>query len=276
MSLPSVSRSLAGLERELGVRLLTRTARGLVQTDCGLVYYRKCQQILADVRDADGVAQSHAQMTAGSLRVTAPATFGRHHVAPGIAEFLEKYPRLSVYLSLTDHIESLTQQRLDLAIRVSVLREESLTARRLGYVQRTVVGAPTYFGEHGVPRHPGDLERHECLRFTHYSDADEWHFVDEGRDVTIAVSGRLQSNSQDALVDAVLAGAGLAVLPSWLVREYVETGRMQRVLTEFEAPCTPVYAVLPTRGPPPKKVAALIDFLAERYQRHEVLTIGSR
>jgi DNA-binding transcriptional LysR family regulator len=271
-SLPSVSRSLAGLERELGVRLLTRTNRGLVQTDCGLVYYRKCQQVLADVRDADAAAQSHAHTTAGTLRVTAPVTFGRHHVAPGIAEFLEKYPRVSAYLSLTDHVESLPEQRLDLAIRVSALRDESLTARRLGYVQRTVVGAPIYFGEHGVPRQLRDLERHECLRFTHYSDADEWHFVESGHALTVRISGRLHSNNQDALVDAVLAGAGLAVLPTWLVREYIETGRMQRVLTEFEAPRTPVYAVLPTRGPPPKKVSALIDFLAERYERHQVLT----
>src|SRR5579862_4967131 len=176
MSLPSVSRILGTLERELGVKLIARSTRGMSETDGGRLYYRRCQRILADLRDADTAVQSHTQVPAGELRVTAPVTFGRYHVAPSIAEFLERYPRLSCYLSLTDQCESLAEQRLDVAIRVATLRVQGITARRLGYVQRVVVGSREYFEGHSKPAHPRDLVRHTCMHYTHYLRADEWSF----------------------------------------------------------------------------------------------------
>jgi DNA-binding transcriptional LysR family regulator len=239
------------------------------------LYYRRCQRILADLRDADAAVQSHTQVPAGELRVTAPVTFGRHHVAPSIAEFLERYPRLSVYLSLTDQCEHLAEQRLDVAIRVATLRGQGLTARRLGYVQRAVVGSREYFEGHSKPTHPRDLVRHNCMHFTHYLRADEWNFSDQGRAVTIKVRGRMRTNNQEALLDAVLAGAGLAVLPTWLIREPLQDARLQRVLTEFEAPRTPVYAVFARTGVPPNKVRALVEFLADRYRERDVLAAES-
>ncbi|MDB6091520.1 MAG: LysR family transcriptional regulator [Gammaproteobacteria bacterium] len=275
MSLPSVSRILGTLERELGVRLIARSTRGLAETDGGRLYYRRCQRILAELRDADTAVQSHTQVPAGELRVTAPVTFGHHHVAPSIAEFLERYPRLSVYLSLTDQCEHLAEQRLDVAIRVATLRGQGLTARRLGYVQRAVVGSREYFERESKPIHPRDLLRHNCMHFTHYLRADEWNFSDQGRTVTIKVRGRMRTNNQEALLDAVLAGAGLAVLPTWLIREPLQDGRLQRVLTEFEAPRTPVYAVFARSGVPPNKVRALVEFLADRYREREVLAAES-
>jgi DNA-binding transcriptional LysR family regulator len=116
LSLPTVSRVLANLEKELGVRLITRTTRGLAETDCGKLYYRHCRQILDDIREADAAVVSHNRAPSGELRVTAPVTFGRHHVAPHVADFLERYPHMSCYLSLSDHCESLPEQRLDVAI----------------------------------------------------------------------------------------------------------------------------------------------------------------
>lgn len=271
LSLPTVSRTLGSLERELGVRLIARTTRGLTETDSGGLYYRRCQQILADVREADAAVQSHATVPSGELRVTAPATFGRHHVAPAVAEFLDRYPKLSFYLSLTDHCESMAEQRLDLAIRVATLRDESLTARRLGYIQRAVVGSKEYFDKYPAPKHPRELARHNCLHFTHYLRADEWNFADHGRILAVRVSGRMRANNQEALVDAVLAGAGVAVLPTWLIKAPLESGQLIRVLADFEAPRTPVYAVLPTHGPPPPKVRAFIELLAERYRTRDIL-----
>jgi DNA-binding transcriptional LysR family regulator len=271
MSLPSVSRILGTLERELGVKLIARSTRGMNETDGGRLYYRRCQRILADLRDADTAVQSHTQVPAGELRVTAPVTFGRYHVAPSIAEFLERYPRLSVYLSLTDQCEHLAEQRLDVAIRVATLRIQGVTARRLGYVQRVVVGSREYFERHSKPTHPRDLVRHNCMHYTHYLRADEWSFSEQGQPVTVKVRGRLRTNNQEALVDAALAGAGLAMLPTWLIREPLQDGRLHRVLTEFEAPRTPVYAVFPNRGAQPNKVRALVEFLAERYRDRDVL-----
>jgi DNA-binding transcriptional LysR family regulator len=272
VSLPTVSRILAALERELGSRLLARTTRGLTETDGGRLYYDRCRRILEDLRLADAAVQSHSKVPAGELRVTAPVTFGRRHVASYVTPFLEKYPRLSVYLLLTDRYESLVEQRLDLAIRVAALHDQSLTAIRLGYVQRAVVGSPQYFEKHPPPMHPRELGRHECLHFTHYLRADEWTFQEQGHEISLRVRGRLRTNNQDALVDAVLAGAGLAVLPMWLVKDALDKGQLQRVLAEFERPRTPVHAVLPTKGAPPNKVRAFVDFLSARYEERGILS----
>lgn len=271
MSLPTVSRVLSTLERDLGVRLLVRSTRDLTQTDAGRVYYRRCRQILDDVRQGDLDVQSHARVPTGELRITAPVTFGRYHVAPLVTEFLERHSQLSSYLLLSDECESLAEQRLDVAVRIAVLREQSVTARRLGYIQRAVVGSAEYFRHNPVPRHPRELTQHNCLHFTHYLRADDWNFYDQGRKLSVKVAGRTRANNQEALADAVLAGAGLAVLPTWLVKAALESGRMRRVLVEFEAPGTPVYAVFPTRGAPPGKVRAFVDFVGERYREEAIL-----
>jgi DNA-binding transcriptional LysR family regulator len=271
VSVPTVSRVLSALEKELGVRLIARTTHGLTETDSGRLYYRHCRHILGELREADAAVQSHAKAPSGELRVTAPVTFGRFHVAPLVVAFLERYPRLLFYLLLTDHCESLSEQRLDLAIRIAALQETGTAARRLGYVQRAVVGSADYFARNPVPTHPRELVRHNCLRFTHYSRADEWHFAEHGRSVRVRVRGRLRTNNQEALVDAVLAGTGLAVLPTWLIGTHLSSGRLCRVLAEFEAPRTPVYAVFPTRGPPPSKVRTFVDFLAESYRENAIL-----
>ena len=272
MSLPTVSRTLAALERELGARLIARTTHGLTQTDAGRLYYRQCSAILERVREAEAAVQSHSRVPTGELRVTAPVTFGRYHVSPSVAEFLERFPRLSFYLLLSDHCESLAEQRLDLAIRIAEVRDQGVAARRLGYVQRVVVGSREYFAKHPPPKHPADLSQHNCLHFTHYLRADEWTFHESGRRITVRVSGRMRTNNQEALVDAVVAGAGVAVLPAWLVRDDLESGTLQRVLTEYEAARTPVYAVFPTRGPPPNKVRVFVEFLGERYRARGILS----
>ena len=272
ISLPTVSRMLSALERDLGVRLIARTTRGLTETDAGRLYYRRCLTILDEIREAESAVQSHAKAPAGELRVTAPVTFGRYHVAPSMAQFLERYPRLSFYLLLSDHCESLSEQRLDVAVRVAALQKETVTARRLGYVQRAVVGSKEYFDIHPMPNHPSDLAGHNCMHFTHYLRADEWSFQEQGRKITVRVNGRMRTNNQEALVDAVLAGAGLAVLPTWLVQNALDGGRLHRVLAEFEAPRTPVYAVFPAHGPPPSKVRTFVEFLGELYRAQGVLS----
>lgn len=271
VSLPTVSRILAGLERNLGVRLIARTTRGINETDGGRLYYRRCQKILSDIDEANAAAQAHSQAPVGELRVTAPVTFGSYHVAPSVAEFLERYPRISFYLSLNDRVESLPEQRLDVAIRIAVVRTQAVTVRRLGYVQRAVVGSQEYFAKHSTPKHPRELADHNCMHFTYHLRADEWNFEDQGRSLNVRVRGRMRTDNQEALLDAVLAGAGLAVLPTWLIKKELDDGRLTRVLSEYEAARTPVYAVFPRPGPPPNKVRAFVDFLAERYDREGVL-----
>jgi DNA-binding transcriptional LysR family regulator len=271
ISLPTVSRTLTALERELGVRLVTRTSRGVSETDGGRLYYLRCRSILDELREADAAVQTHAKVPAGELRVTAPVTFGRHHVAPAVGRFLERYARLSVYLLLTDRCEALNEQRLDVAVRVATLRDPNMTAVRLGYVQRVVVGAPGYFAKHPPPTHPRDLAGHNCLHFSHYLRADEWAFQAEGHPLSVRVRGRIRTNNQEVLLDAVIAGEGLAVLPMWLAGDAIAAGRLQRVLPEFERPRTPVHAILPSKGVPPNKVRLFVEFLRARFDEHGVL-----
>lgn len=273
-SLPTVSRMLSGLERDLGVKLVARNTHDLSLTDGGRLYYQRCRRILDELGEADAAVQSHSKVPSGELRVTAPVTFGRYHVAPHLAEFLEHHSRVSFYLLLTDYCEPLSEQRLDLAIRVAALHDPNLTAARLGYVQRAVVGAPSYFARHPMPAHPRELSNHNCLHFTHYLRAEEWTFQEAGRPISVRLRGRVRANNQEALLDAVLSGAGLAVLPMWLVKEAIAAGRLQRVLSEFERPRTPVHAVLPNRGPAPSKVRTFIDFLSARYREHGVLAVS--
>lgn len=272
VSLPTVSRVLRALERDLGVRLVARTTRGLTETESGRLYYRRCRQILDDISDSESAVQSHAKAPAGELRVTAPVTFGRHHVAPAVATFLERHPRISFYLSLTDQCEPLLERRYDLAIRVALLRQENLAARRLGYIQRAVVGSREYLLRHGIPQHPRELVKHNCLHFTHYLRADEWTFIERGQRITVRLKGRMRTDNQEALLECVLAGTGLAVLPTWLAQPALEAGRLQRVLPEFEAARTPVYALFPTRGPVPGKVRTFVEFLATHYREKGILS----
>jgi DNA-binding transcriptional LysR family regulator len=271
ISLPSVSRVLGQFERELGVRLIARTTRGLVETDSGKAYYQRCRQILDEIREADIEIQHHARAASGELRVTAPVTFGRHHIAPAAPAFLQQHTRLSLNLSLTDSCVSLTEQRFDVAIRVAVLRNERLAARKLGYVQHKLVGSAEYFARRGVPEHPHDLSRHDCLHFTPCLRTDEWHFSHAGRTLAVKVRGRMRANNQGALLDAANAGAGIALLPAWLVRRPIESGDLMSVLEAYEPPRTPVHAIFPTQGAPPHKVRAFVEFLAQRFREQGTL-----
>lgn len=271
VSLPTVSRTLRALEHDLGVRLIARTTRGLMETEGGRLYHQYCRKILEDMREAEAAVQTHAKAPNGELRITAPVTFGRHHIAPQLAAFLDRYPRVSCYLSLSDQCEPLAEHRFDLAIRVATLRDAALSVRRLGYIQRAVVGSREYFAKYPPPAHPLDLAQHNCMHFTHYQRADEWNFQEGGRPICVRVRGRMRANNQEALVDSVLAGAGLAILPTWLVQRELDAGCVRRVLSEFEAPRTPVHAVFPTRGMQPNKVRSFVDFIAQRFRERQVL-----
>jgi DNA-binding transcriptional LysR family regulator len=275
VSLPTVSRVLRGLERDLGVRLIARTTRGLTETDSGRLFYERCRTILEEMREAEAAVQAHARAPAGELRVTAPVTFGRHHVAPCLAAFLERYPKLSFCLSLSDQCELLSEQRYDIAIRVAALREPAMTVRRLGYIQRAVVGSRDYFARYPLPRHPQELTKHICLHYTHFMPTDEWRFREGERTLRVHVTARMRANNQEVLVEAVRSGVGLAVLPTWLVQEGLDSGELRRVLAEFEAPRTPVHAIFATHGAPSRKARSFVDFLAGHFKSRDILSSGS-
>lgn len=271
VSLPTVSRVLSTLERELGVRLLLRTTRGFRETESGQLYYDRCRKILADVRLAEREAQGLQPIPTGELRITAPVLYGQRHVAPIVARFLDLHPKASANLLLNDQIEPLVEQRIDVAIRVGGAHSAHAAVRSLGVIQRVVVASLGYLERHDPPTKPRDLVHHNCLLFTHYFHADEWRFRHRDKDVVVPVQGRLRTNNQEALLQAVLAGAGVALLPDWLVRSHVASGLLKVLLADCSGPNTPVHAVFPTPGSQPRIVRAFVDLVADHYRRERIL-----
>ncbi|MGH6929130.1 MAG: LysR family transcriptional regulator [Dongiaceae bacterium] len=269
VSLASVSRQLAALEEKLGARLLSRTTRRLSLTEGGRAYYARCKRILGDVEEAEAEVSQFQASPSGGIVVSASMLFGSTFLAPVLSGFLDRYPRVSIELPLTDRFVNLVEEGIDVAVRVGGLADSSLVARRIGAFRRVVCAAPRYLKEHGVPREPADVARHACLIFSMLAEADRWRFSRDGRDLTIAVTGRLRSNNQEVLLRAALDSAGIMLAPSWLVRDQVAKGRLRVVLHEFEPEPTPIHILYPHARLLSAKVRALIDYLAGQWREED-------
>ena len=262
-----VTKHVAALEDRLAVRLIERTTRKLSVTEAGARYYARCAQILADVEDAEREAAQATVVPRGTLRISAPHTFARMHVAPFLAEFQQRYPEVALELDLSDRFVDMLEEGFDLAIRIADgLPESTLVARRLAVCRFVVCGSPAYFARHGAPQVPDDLARHPCLGYTLSAREHNWVFAceDEHRHV-VEVTGSLRSNSGDLLRAAAIGGAGVARLPTFYVGEDLRAGRLQAVLTDYRVQDHAIYAVYPSRKHLTAKVKAFIDLLSERY-----------
>jgi DNA-binding transcriptional LysR family regulator len=269
VSLASVSRQLAALEEKLGARLLSRTTRRLSLTEGGRAYYARCKRILGDVEEAEAEVSQFQASPSGRIVVSASMLFGSIFLAPVLSGFLDRYPRVSLELPLTDRFVNLVEEGIDLAVRVGGLADSSLVARRIGVFRRVVCAAPRYLKRRGVPREPAEVARHDCLIFSMLAEADRWRFSRDGRDIAVPVEGRLRSNSQEVLLRAALDSAGIMLAPSWLVRDHVAKGRLRVVLQEFEPEPTPIHILYPHARLLSAKVRALIDYLAGQWREED-------
>lgn len=260
-----IGRRLDALEARLGVRLLTRTTRKLTLTFEGQAFLEDCQRLLNDLANAEASVSLGGVKASGHLRLSAPAGFGRIHVAPHVAEFLEANPEVTVNLDLSDRLVDLVNEGIDCAVRVGELSDSSLVSVRLGDMRRMVVASPDYVARRGAPQVLGDLARHECLSL---GQQRGWTFRDPeepGKTVSIKVAGRLECNDGAVLHEWALAGRGLAWRSLWEVGEDVRAGRLVSVLDEFAAPPLGVYAVFPQRRQLPLRVRLFIDLLKHTY-----------
>ncbi len=268
MAPSSVARGIGALEDELGVRLLHRTTRKLSLTEAGRLYHERSKRILAEVDDARlSVTQLEAEPR-GRLRLSAPVTFGRLHVAPALPGFLAGYPAVQIDLSLTDAFVDLVEEGVDLAIRIGELQDSSLIARRLARNVRVICGSPGYFERAGVPSAPADLGQHNCLVYKRQSNRAVWRLRDRQQTYEVEVGGSLWANNADALHTAALAGLGLVILPTWMVGQDVRRGALKVVFAAYQvspgALDTSIYAVFPYARHLSPKVRALVDFLVKR------------
>jgi DNA-binding transcriptional LysR family regulator len=266
-SLAAVSRQLAQLEDRLGVRLLQRSTRKLSLTEGGRGYFERAKRILGEVEEAELLLAEAESAVAGRLVVSAPVLFGRLHVAPAIAGFLAAYPQVALELLLEDRYVDLIAESVDVAVRIGELGDSSLIARKLGEFRRVVCAAPDYLARHGRPRRPDELAQHGCLVFSMLADATLWHFREGARELAVRVTGRFRSSNADAVLTAAIGGAGIALAPSWQVREAIAAGRLLTLLEEFALPAIPIHALYPTARYRAPKIRAFGDHLARLWSR---------
>ena len=263
-----VGRRLDALEARLGVRLMLRTTRKLTLTFEGQAFLEDCQRLLNDLANAEAAVSLGGVRASGHLRVSAPAGFGRRHVAPRMAPFLEANPEVTVSLDLSDRIVDLINEGIDCAIRIGELTDSSLISVRLGEMRRMVVASPAYLVAHGVPRTPADLARHNCFAL---GQQRGWIFRDpeSGAIESWKVSGRFECNDGAVLHEWALAGRGLAWRSLWEVGQELKEGSLTSVLDAWQAPPMGIYAVFPQRRHMPLRLRLFIDLMKETYGRPE-------
>ena len=261
-----IGRRLDALEERLGVKLLLRTTRRITLTHEGSAFLEDCQRLLADLANAEASVSAGGVKASGYLRITAPAGFGRRHVAPLVPRFLAQHPEVNVSLNLSDRVVDIVNESYDCAVRVGDLPDSSLVSLRLADNRRLCVATPAYLARAGMPKHPGDLARHQCLTLS--SDASQtrgWAFKVDGVVTHLRPSGRVDCSDGQVLHDWCLAGLGIAWRSTWEVEGQVARGELQTVLEDFAAPPNGIYAVFPQRKHLPLRVRLWIDFLKHSY-----------
>jgi len=259
--LPTVSRKIADLERQVNARLLLRTTRRLTLTEVGVTYLAACKRILEQVSDAESQAAGEHQAPKGELSVTAPIVLGRLHVLPVVSDFLEAYSEVSVRMILADRNIRFSDEHIDVAVRVGELPNSSLIATRIGSVRRVVCASPHYFAIHGVPKTPADLGAHSCVTFSGMSTGDSWTFA--ARDAAAMRVGprcRLQVNTAEAAIDAAIRGVGLTHVLSYQVAQAIAEGTLRVALKSYEPAPLPVSLMHVGEGPLPLKLRRFLDF----------------
>jgi DNA-binding transcriptional LysR family regulator len=260
-----VSKTITRLEQSLRVRLLNRSTRGLSLTEIGAAFHEHCVRIVDEAVQASEVVSQLQSEPRGVLKVTAPVAFGRLHVAPAVAEYLNRYPRLSLDLTITDRMVDLVSEGYDVAIRIRREPRLHLVARELAPVRRVVCATPDYFERRGLPSTPQDLAGHNCLHYTHFGTQSEWRFQSARGEIVVPVRGSLRVDDDDTLSQAVLGGLGVAMLPTFIIGGELKAGRLQSVLADYVPLERRIYAVHLPNVNLPLKVRAFIDFLQKRF-----------
>lgn len=275
-----IGRRLDALEAHLGVKLLVRTTRRITLTHEGSAFLEDCQRLLADVANAEASVSAGGVKASGHLRITAPAGFGRRHVAPLVPRFHELHPEVTISLNLSDRVVDIAAEGFDCAVRVGDLPDSSLVSVRLADNRRRCVATPRYLRQHGVPQHPSDLSRQRCLTLS--SDASQtrgWAFTvpreDGSREVMhFKPGGPLDCSDGQVLHDWCLAGYGIAWRSTWEVDAEIQSGLLQAVLEDFAAPPNGIYVMFPQRKHLPLRLRLWIDWLRHHYAQPDFFTRG--
>ena len=260
VSVAQVSRQVAQLEDRLQAKLLLRTTRQVRLTELGDIYYRHCRQLLDNLYEAELAVGRHQAEPQGTLRITAPVSYGESRIAPLVNDFMLRYPQLEVTLTLTNQLLDLVHDGFDLAIRLGHLKDSTLIARKLAERIPYVCASPAYAARNGVPLSLPELAQHSCL----VGNSDEWHFTLQGQPHTLRVQGQLHCNSGHALLDAALKGIGIIQLPDYYVYPHLANGDLLELFPECRATAEGIWSLYPQNRHLSPKVRLLVDYLAEQ------------
>lgn len=262
----TVTKYVASLERHLGARLLHRTTRKLSLTESGRLYLERCTRVLEELAAAESLVSREREEPHGRLRVNAAHSFGTLYLGPVLADYLRRYPRVEVDLTLMDRRVDLIEEGYDVAIRIGVLEDSALVARRLAPVRMLACASPAYLKARGRPQRPEQLATHDCLLYTYNTDAGTWKFTGaDGVETAVQVAGSLRANNGDVLLAAAMAGAGIILQPTFIVGPAVADGRLVPILEGWCASEFGVHAVYPRREFLPAKARTFVDFLAAKF-----------
>jgi DNA-binding transcriptional LysR family regulator len=261
-----LGRRIDALEKRLGVKLMHRTTRHLTLTEQGTLYLDHCRKLLSDLVHADRIVSEGRHKATGHLTVSAPAAFGRKHVAPHAAGFVAAHPDVQITFNLTDRVVDLVRDGYDVGIRIGGVIDPSFVAVRLASNRRVVCGTPAYFERNGIPRTLDDLAEHNCLAFNLQGGQQRgWYFQQDGKPVSIRANGNLNCNDGELLHRWASEGLGLAWRSSWEIEAQLVSGELITVLDSYALPQYDIMAVYPQQRHLPAKVRFFIDMLREIY-----------
>lgn len=257
---PAVSKAIAHLEARLAVRLLLRSTRGLTPTEAGLAFFERAKRAIDEADEADSAARGAASGLTGNLRICAAVTFGRLHIVPHLGPFLDQNPGLTIDLMLDDRNVNLVEEGVDIALRLGVLSDSGLTARKIAECRRMVLGTPTYFEKHGEPTCPADLSKHQAVVYTLGGGAN-WQFRNGTDDQSVIISGRVRVNAAEGLRAAVLAHQGLTMASEWMFAPELANGAVREVMKDWTLPNQDLWAVFPTGRMASAKARAFVEYV---------------
>ncbi|MCZ6829155.1 MAG: LysR family transcriptional regulator [Gammaproteobacteria bacterium] len=271
ISPPAVTRAVAALEEQLGVKLLNRTTRYVRVTEAGQRYLEDARRILSEIEAADEAAAGINAAPRGLLAVTAPVLFGRMFVMPGIVKYLEQYPDTEVNAVFLDRVVNLLEEGLDVGVRIGELPDSSMRALRVGSVRLILCGSPLYIQQRGLPQRPEDLLGHSAILSSAGSHAVDWRFETGSGSRPLRIKPRLTVTSNDAAIAAAVQGFGITRLLSYQVAPQLASGELQIVLENHEPPPRPVHIVHREGPHASAKVRAFVDLMAENLRADKAL-----
>lgn len=267
ISAPVVTRTLANLEARLGAKLLTRTTRHVRVTDAGRRYLEDAKRILGELAEADDAVTGISGEPGGHLAITAPVLFGKMFVLPGLVDYLKRYPKMEINALFLDRVVNLVEEGIDIGIRIGELADSTMLARRVGKVRRVVCASPTYLTEHGIPQTPDELSQHTIITANGLNASSDWKFINK----TIKVKPRLSFATNDAAMEAAIAGFGITRLLSYQIAPALESGKLNVILEDYDNAEIPIHIVHREGRYTSVKIRSFVDYMVERLTSNKAL-----